>query len=127
MKDTEFRLRVQQYIASLQDHAPTGFNFNLRKFPVALNLYLKMCRENDREILENLVDQEDDHAAMAKIKVCPRRLVGCLSDVMTAREEQAANASMIYGSSLRLMMFYDVPDRWKMRKQHINGNRSWLS
>lgn len=41
----------------------------LRNFPVAMKLYQKLCRENDREKLECLIDQEDDHAAMAKIKV----------------------------------------------------------
>ncbi|XP_003740727.1 vacuolar protein sorting-associated protein 16 homolog [Galendromus occidentalis] len=60
---------VYQAIFHMKDHSPAGFNLSLRKFPVALNLYLKMCRENNREILENLIDQEDDHAAMAKIKM----------------------------------------------------------
>lgn len=52
-----------------QEHASAGFNLKLRQFPVAMNLYQKLCRENDREKLEDLIDQEDDHAAMAKIKV----------------------------------------------------------
>ncbi|XP_022656334.1 vacuolar protein sorting-associated protein 16 homolog isoform X2 [Varroa jacobsoni] len=84
---------VYQAIFYMKEHASAGFNLKLRQFPVAMNLYQKLCRENDREKLEDLIDQEDDHAAMAKIKI---------EDAMNAsRKEQKIAAMQLAAEHLR--------------------------